>query len=115
MPVIVVPAKDWANEIVRKIPRHLDGDSHSCRRNGRSGRCNEQDAAKQVPVGRNDGKRMQDAALRQTCGDKPYRSELPSNASCEPLAKSMRHGCYQSCDETHPAQRDPKAQSCKEE
>jgi len=42
-------------------------------------------------------------------------SELPSNASCEPLAKSMRHGCYQSCDETHPAQRDPKAQSCKEE
>src|SRR6266550_7846461 len=73
MPIIVVPAKDWANEIVRKIPRHLDGDSHCCRRNGRSGRCNEQDAAKQVPAGRNDGKRMQDAALRQTCGDKLYR------------------------------------------
>ena len=42
-------------------------------------------------------------------------AELPFNKSCPDLAEMQRRGCYRFCDERYPQERDPQAESCKED
>jgi hypothetical protein len=42
-------------------------------------------------------------------------AELPFNKSCPDLAETQRRGCYRFCDERYPQERDPQAESCKED
>jgi hypothetical protein len=42
-------------------------------------------------------------------------AELPFNKSCPDVAEMQRRRCYQYCDEKLPKERDPQAESCKED
>jgi hypothetical protein len=42
-------------------------------------------------------------------------AELPFNTSCQGAAELQRRQCHKYCDETYPKERDPQAESCKED
>jgi hypothetical protein len=42
-------------------------------------------------------------------------AELPFNKSCPEVAEMHRRECHRYCDETRPKERDPVAETCKED